>query len=339
MGQDFEKRQNIFSGYPRGWFVVAFSSELPKGAIQKVPCFGDHIVIYRGEDGAVRAVDAYCPHLGGGFARGRVVGNDLECPFHGWRFGDDGKCKHIPYAKSIPAKAVVGTRIVREVNNIVFLWHDPLGGEPEFELPVLPECQDPDWTPWAFAKLEIPTHPHELVENVVDIGHFSPVHRTQVEQFENEFRGHLAIQRNAGVAYPLGGGVDRYQIEATYHGPGFQLSKWDGFLQARLINANTMIDTGKMTLRFGVMLKKGKDPRQTEQFQQLYVENLSKGFQEDVDIWLEKRFVERPILCDGDGPVMRLRKWYSQFYTPREQVKRLPFDGNVLKTEVNAAVN
>ena len=66
--------------------------------------------------------------------------------------------------------------------------------------------------------------------------------------------------------------------------------------------------------RFAVMLKKGKDARQTEAFQRGYVENMSKGFQEDIDIWMEKRFVENPVLCEGDGPFHKLRKWYQQFY-------------------------
>jgi 3-ketosteroid 9alpha-monooxygenase subunit A len=200
------------------------------------------------------------------------------------------------------------------VNNIIFMWHDPAGGAPQFDVPVLPECDDADWMPWVHAKLRVHTHPHELVENVVDVGHFSPVHRTQVEKFENEFTGHIAKQINSGVAYPIGGGVDRYHIEATYYGPGFQISRWDGFMEARLINANTMVDTGSMDLRFAVMLKKGKDARQTEHFQRGYVENMSKGFQEDIDIWMEKRFVENPVLCEGDGPFHKLRKWYQQFY-------------------------
>ncbi|XP_060085283.1 probable 3-ketosteroid-9-alpha-monooxygenase, oxygenase component [Ylistrum balloti] len=334
MGRNLEKRQHLFNGYPRGWFVLAFSEELDVGDIKKITCFGQTLVLYRGEDRIVRAMDAYCPHLGGGLVKGKVIGNSIECPFHAWRFGPDGKCNHIPYASSIPPKAVINTWLIQEVNHIIYLWHDPAGGEPDFEIPLLPESEDEHWTTWEYAQLEIETHPHELVENVVDIGHFSPVHRTQVEKFENEFKGHMAIQRNEGVAYPLGGGIDNYSIEATYYGPGFQISKWNGFMEARLINANTMIDTNKMILRFGVMLKKGNDLRQTVAFQKGYIENLSKGFQEDVDIWLEKKFVEKPILCDGDGPLMRLRKWYSQFFVPREETKQLPFDGKVLETDV-----
>jgi 3-ketosteroid 9alpha-monooxygenase subunit A len=313
-GNNAEARQKAFKGYPRGWFVVSFSDELKVGDVHTLNYFGKKYALYRGDDGVPRIMDAYCPHLGGSLARGKVNGDSLVCPFHAWRFGPDGKCNHIPYSARIPGKAVVDTTPCKEVNNIIFMWHDPAGGAPQFDVPVLPECDDADWMPWVHAKLRVHTHPHELVENVVDVGHFSPVHRTQVEKFENEFTGHIAKQINSGVAYPIGGGVDRYHIEATYYGPGFQISRWDGFMEARLINANTMVDMGSMDLRFAVMLKKGKDARQTEHFQRGYVENMSKGFQEDIDIWMEKRYVENPVLCEGDGPFHKLRKWYQQFY-------------------------
>lgn len=57
--------------------------------------------MFRGQDGEAYVVDAYCPHLGANLAvGGRVVGNCIECPFHGWQFrGNDGKCVKIPYAE------------------------------------------------------------------------------------------------------------------------------------------------------------------------------------------------------------------------------------------------
>ncbi len=60
---------------------------------------GLNLAVFRGEDGQAYALDAYCPHMGANLgAGGRVVGNCVECPFHGWQFrGDTGKCTSVPY--------------------------------------------------------------------------------------------------------------------------------------------------------------------------------------------------------------------------------------------------
>lgn len=69
--------------------------------MQSIQCLGEVFAVFRGEDGTVNVLDAYCPHLGANMGVGGVVkGNCLECPFHGWLFdGETGSCSHIPYAK------------------------------------------------------------------------------------------------------------------------------------------------------------------------------------------------------------------------------------------------
>jgi 3-ketosteroid 9alpha-monooxygenase subunit A len=52
----------------------------------------------------------------------------------------------------------------------------------------------------------------------------------------------------------------------------------------------------------------------TRLFAEKYAENLKLGFHQDIAIWENKLFREVPVLCDGDGPIMKLRKWYAQFY-------------------------
>lgn len=62
---------------------------------------GEQVAVFRAENGKVHVVDAYCPHLGANLAvGGRVLGDCIECPFHGWQFqGSDGKCVKVPYAE------------------------------------------------------------------------------------------------------------------------------------------------------------------------------------------------------------------------------------------------
>ena len=43
--------------YPKGWFVIAFSDELPKGGVLSLAYFGKQLVLYRGETGSVHLLE------------------------------------------------------------------------------------------------------------------------------------------------------------------------------------------------------------------------------------------------------------------------------------------
>jgi 3-ketosteroid 9alpha-monooxygenase subunit A len=306
-----------FEGYARGWFVIGWSQDLTADVLP-MRYFGKKLVAYRDDTGAAVVLDAICPHLGADLgAGGVVVDGTVRCPFHHWRFGSDGGCKHIPYSDQIPKQAKVKSWPVREVNGILFVWHDRDGAEPDWEPPVLKGFGEAAWTGWSTNVLRVKTHPREIVENVADKAHFPVVHGTHVDVFENEYREHLAIQNTKGVAYPRGGGKDTFENQATYYGPAFQLSEMKGVLNSKLLNAHTPIDENTLDLRFGVMLAVNGDLAKSERFAQAYVDNLTTGFHEDIAIWENKAWRDMPVMCAGDGPIGRLRQWYRQFYQPR----------------------
>lgn len=305
-----------FSGYPRGWFIVGFSDEYRPGTVRKLRYFGQDLICYRGESGRILIRDGHCPHLGAHLgAGGDVVGDDIICPFHRWRFAADGPCVEIPYCdQPIPKRATLKTWESRELNGMIYLWYHPEGDGPDFDTPILPIHESAQWLPWKHSILEIKTHSKEIIENVVDRAHFAPIHNTHIDVFENAFEGEKAIQFNKGTAYPRGGGTDHFELTATYYGPGYQISEMKGFLHSLLVNAHTMIDESTLHLRFGVSLQAGEDPAKLEQYAQAYIDNLTTGFHEDIQIWENKTYREHPLLCASDGPIMKLRKWYAQFY-------------------------
>ncbi len=306
-----------FDGFARGWFVVAFSGELSPGEVKPLSYWGQELVLFRTEKGEAKVLDAFCPHMGAHLGHGgRVEGECIRCPFHAWHFDGAGHCTEIPYAERIPKRAQIPCWPVAERNGMIYVWHDPEKGVPDWEIPVIDSCESDDWTEWNWGQVRVKTHPREIVENVVDVGHFIPVHGTHVADISNLFEAHTATQINRGTAYPLGGGKDNYSLRATYYGPAFQVTEMDGFLQSRLINAHTPIGAYELDLRFAVSLQRDGSGRE-EAFMEAYVENLRKGFFQDIQIWENMRFRDRPVLCDGDGPLIKLRRWYEQFYTPR----------------------
>ena len=308
---------SLLHAYPRGWFVVAFSEDIPKGEVRSLQYFGEKLVAFRGEDGVVNVLDAYCAHMGADLAAGgRVIGNDIECPFHAWRYCGTGQCVNIPYAKKIPEKARQRAWRTREVNGLVLVHHDPAGREPDFEIPVIAEYGTSEWLPWTTKIYRVKTHPREIVENLADRAHFPRVHATEIENFAFEVDGHTATQRVKGRAILPGGGVDSFSSVTTYHGPAYLLMRMSGIFDNYMLVAHTPISNNELDLRLGVSLKLAGDRKKTEALVDIYMNNLKSGFEDDLRIWENKLYRETPVLCDGDGPIMQLRRWYRQFYVP-----------------------
>lgn len=118
--------------YPNGWFHLCFSKDVARGTVKYVQQLGEHFAVFRGDSGQVHVLDAYCPHMGANLAiGGRVQGDCLDCPFHGWQFdGVDGKCVNIPYAKKVPEFAKTRSWACLERNREIYVWYNAEGEEP-----------------------------------------------------------------------------------------------------------------------------------------------------------------------------------------------------------------
>lgn len=316
------EEEELFPGYPRGWFVIAVSQELSPGEVKPIRYFGRHMVLYRTEDGTPVVHDAFCPHLGAHLGHGgMVVGNSIRCPFHAWRFDETGKCIEVPYAKRIPPRACVGNHRVQEHNGLVFLWNSRHATDsPTWEIPDIPEYGREGWTDWGSELIEIKTQPKEIVENLADKGHFGPVHGTWAREFGNEFKDYIGIQRVKGVAYPRGGGEDEFELQSTYYGPGFMITQMQSVLPNIMLLCHTPLDQESVHVRIGAMINLSNVKEGKDQFESGYRDNIIVGFKEDIAIWENKKYRNQPTLCDGDGDLGGLRRWYGQFYRPQAEV-------------------
>jgi phenylpropionate dioxygenase-like ring-hydroxylating dioxygenase large terminal subunit len=301
-----------FSGYPRGWFSVGFSADLAPKEVRPIKYFGRDLVLFRTEEGPARVLDAHCPHLGAHLGYGGTVeGDSIRCPFHAWRFsGSTGDCVEVPYAKKIPLKARVNCWPVMERNGIILVHHDPSGAEPSYEIPVLDDYGHPDWLPWATSLFPMKTQPKEIVENIADKGHFAYVHKTDIDEFSFETDRHIARQSIRGRAH-FGDKQEKIASVATYYGPGVLMTEMEGMLKNHLLVLTTPVDEQHVHLWFAVTLKKVKN---AEQYMGMYLENLRLGFIQDQSVWENKIYRDKPQLCDGDGPIGKMRAWYKQFY-------------------------
>ncbi len=56
-----------------------------------------------------------------------------------------------------------------------------------------------------------------------------------------------------------------------------------------------------------------RDPK-VDRIGQAFIKEVNRQFADDIPIWENKIYLDKPQLCDGDGPIARLRKWAAQFH-------------------------
>ena len=315
---------------PWGWFQVMFSKDLKAGESKPLRYFGTDLVIFRTESGEAKVLDAYCPHMGAHLGYGirdnagggsRVIGDSIECPFHGWRYNGEGQCTHVPYAKNLPPRVAKGEQLiacwpVREVNQQILVWYHPDKAAPSFEPPEIAEAMpgNADWTDFIIHEWTINTHMQEMAENSVDVAHFEYVHGTTdvPEAAIQEFEGHTRHAK-FNTTNPTPRGVVEGTIEARNWGPGLSLVRFGGIYETALIANVTPVENEVTHAQYAFIQPKATADTLGKTVGQAIIANICQQMEEDKIIWDRKIYHERPLLCDGDGPFAKARRWYSQF--------------------------
>ena len=322
--------------YARGWHCIGTVKEFSDGKPHSIHAFGTKLVVWANDDG-INVLDGYCRHLGGDLSDGEIKDGNIACPFHDWRWGGDGKCKGIPYAKRVPLRAKTRAWTTMTQNGLVFVWHDHEGNPPtdEEKIPYLDEYDTGEWTDWVWNRLEIEgSNCMEIVDNVVDMAHFFYIHYAFPTYFKNVFEGQTATQylntKGRPDHDPSGGKYGDTLLEsvASYYGPSFMINPLkqmygDFVTDAIVINCHYPVDQNSFVLMYGLMVKKptGFDDETATKMAAKIAEFFGEGFLQDVRIWQRKSAIANPLLCEEDGPVYQLRRWYEQFYVDRDKIE------------------
>jgi phenylpropionate dioxygenase-like ring-hydroxylating dioxygenase large terminal subunit len=307
---------------PFGWFQVAYPEDLEPGEVTALKYWARDLVLWRDHDGAFHLQDAYCPHLGAHLGvGGKVEGTELQCPFHGWRFDGEGTCTNIPYSQRTNKRAHVRTYPTVERNGFVMAWYHPNETKPTWEIPVIEEVGDAGWSDYYKSTYIIRTIPQEMSENGVDPAHFRYVHGTdevaEMESYDTEGPCSTMLSKQA---YVTPRGVTWGRIDVYNYGPGFSRIWFSGIVDALNIATTTPIDENHTQIRFNFAVRKFDDAKMTSTVADAFVKEINKQVQEDTPIWENKTFLPVPALADTDGPIIKFRKWYSQFYAEPYEV-------------------
>ncbi|TYL45489.1 3-ketosteroid-9-alpha-hydroxylase subunit A [Nocardioides sp. BGMRC 2183] len=338
--------------FARGWHCLGLAKDFADGKPHQVMAFGTKLVVWADTHGNLNVLDGYCRHMGGDLTQGTVKGDHIACPFHDWRWGGDGRCKEIPYARRVPLRARTATWPTMVQDQMLFVWNDPEQKLPpeDVTIPRIEGVGSDNYTDWHWYTTVIEgSHCREIVDNVVDMAHFFYIHYSFPTYFKNIFEGQTATQYMNGEGRedvrstkPGAGPVVLGQTSvASYHGPSFMIDDLtyhydDGDVHTVLINCHYPIDENSFVLQYGIIVEKADHLEDPDATARKLGDFTKFGFEQDVAIWKNKAKIDNPLLCEEDGPVYQLRRWYEQFYvdvadvTP-EMTERFEFEIDTTK--------
>lgn len=155
------------------WYVVAQAQEVGTKPVG-VTLWEQPIAIYRDQQGQVQAIEDRCPHRQVRLSEGQVVGNNLECAYHGWQFNAQGHCAQIPYFEAGQKLPPCRLRTYPVQEKDGFIWLYP--GDLDYLAHHNPQPMGlPEWEHLnyigSFAPFICPGHFSYLIENLMDMYH------------------------------------------------------------------------------------------------------------------------------------------------------------------------
>ena len=242
--------------YINFWYPIALSQEITNDEPLEVDIMSLKFVAFRDTAGKAHVLSNTCIHRGGSLAGGKVKGDCVACPYHGWEFNGDGQCMYLPtnpLDTKLPARAKVDSYPTQERYGIVFAFLGDLG---ENERPPLYDIVEYDAAGWRandVVVFEVDAYYQRSMENGLDGAHNEFVHplqgapsiietlrKTPIDvQDESEWGCgfmYLASGSTSADTKVLGAGEGKTIAGSSHHGPNtlitrIQFSETRSFIQ------------------------------------------------------------------------------------------------------------
>ncbi|WP_022681541.1 aromatic ring-hydroxylating dioxygenase subunit alpha [Sphingobium bisphenolivorans] len=158
------------------WWVAAYSSEVGRELLGRT-ILGDRVILYRTEAGEAVALSGICPHRSYPLAKGKLVGDAVQCGYHGFTFDSGGNCVFVPNQTGVPSNSSLRQYPVVERGGLLWIWTGEVGNAaPDLVPPVERLGLSPDWKSDYSPPITTVGRYTLLIDNLLDLGHASFIH-------------------------------------------------------------------------------------------------------------------------------------------------------------------
>jgi len=320
------------------WYPVAASDEVTNAKPVRARILTLDFVAFRDTAGKAHVLADTCIHRGASLGKGKVKGDCVECPYHGWQYDGSGQCTKIPSlaeTEKAPPRAKVDSYPVQEKYGIVFAF---LGDLPEAERPPLydiPEFGDPAWRANTLKVFDVNYYYERSVENGLDPAHNEFVHpkqgapgmrqdfRTKPIEVEGigEYGSKFMIpftQEKGGIMGDTMSRDAQYLKGGSGHVGPNQLITWLQFSKDAIFHQyffEAPIDETRTRIFFVNMRHFMLEEKHDASIMEVNMEIA----QEDIDLLLELNPVRTPhsttleLLVPADKPIVRYRQYLEEW--------------------------
>jgi phenylpropionate dioxygenase-like ring-hydroxylating dioxygenase large terminal subunit len=170
-------------GYDANWYPVCLSTELAKGDVKGFDFLDGRVVVYRSSEGSAQVLSPFCRHLGVDLSIGKVIGDQLRCPYHHWKYDQTGKCVATALGDPPPARAKLFRFPTVESLGLIWAYN---GEEPAYETPHF-SIDESELEISTIRSVEVPMDPFMLYSNSLDLQHLISVHGIRFTETPKDF--------------------------------------------------------------------------------------------------------------------------------------------------------
>lgn len=156
------------------WYAAAYQTEVGDKPFAR-QLLGEHVVFFRTADGIVHGLEDRCPHRFAPLSMGTVIEDQIQCPYHGLRFGTDGACAYNPHYAALPAAAKVKRYPLMERYGLIWIWMGDAEAEPA-KLPADFAFMEDERFKAVSGYLHVEANYQLIVDNLLDLTHAPYLH-------------------------------------------------------------------------------------------------------------------------------------------------------------------